>query len=71
MEVKLDQSHSDVAVLKVTKSKFKHKPRSGKGGNACILRGNLRNDKNVPITVIGCPFNDTFQVNKYLHFSLS
>ena len=70
IEVKLDDSHSDIAVLKFAKSKFMHKPRDGKGGNECILTGNLHHERHVPITVIGCPFNDTFQVNSHNYLFL-
>ena len=31
--------------------------------NECIMRGYLRDEPQVPITVDGCPGNDTFQVN--------
>ena len=31
--------------------------------NECIMRGYLRDEPHVPITVDGCPGNDTLQVN--------
>ena len=48
MDLKLGNSYSDIALLKPLKSRFMHKSRDRKGNNACILRGNLRNDKDVP-----------------------
>ena len=66
MDLKLGNSYSDIALLKPIKSRFMHKSRDRKGNNACILSGNLRNDKDVPVTVVGCPFIDTFEVNSYL-----
>ena len=67
MDLKLGNSYSDIAQLRPIKSRFMHKSRDRKGNNACILKGNLRNDKDVPVTVVGCPFSDTFQVNSYLN----
>ena len=68
IDLKLGNFYSDVAVLKPIKSKFMHKSRGDKRRNTCILKGYLRSDKNVPVTVAGCPFNDTFQVSS--HFAL-
>ena len=65
MDMKLGNSYSDIVHLKPIKSRFMHKSRDRKRKNACILRGALRNDKYVPVTVIGCPFNDAFQVSSY------
>ena len=65
MDLKLGNSYSDIAKLWPIKSRFMHKSRDRKGNNACILSGNLRNDKDVPVKVVGCPFNDNFQVNSY------
>ena len=63
MDLKLGNSYSDIAQLRPINSRFMHKSRDRKGNNACILQGNLRNDKDVPVTVVGCPFSDTFEVN--------
>ena len=65
MDLKLGNVYSDIAILKPIKRKFTFKSRGDKRRNECILKGYLRNDKNVPVTVAGCPFNDTFQVNSY------
>ena len=76
MDLKLGNSYSDIAQLRPTKSRFMHqsrrlsipgKSRDRKENNACILQGNLRNDKDVPVTVVGCPFSDTFEVNSSLN----
>ena len=68
MDVKLGNSYSDIALLRPIKSTFVPESRGSnrKKENACILSGNLRNDKDVPVTVVGCPFIDTFEVNSYL-----
>jgi len=60
MDLKLGNSYSDIARLKPIKSRFMHKSRDRKSKNECILSGTLRNDKDVPVTVIGCPFSDAF-----------
>ena len=65
IDLKLGNFYSDIAILKPIKSKFIFKSRGDKRRNECILKGYLRNNKNVPVTVAGCPFNDTFQVNSY------
>ena len=65
MDLKIGNSYSDIALLKPIKSRFMHKSRDRKGKNECILSGTLRNDKDVPVTVIGCPFSDAFQVTSY------
>ena len=65
MDLKQGNSYSDVALLKPIGGRFMKKSRGSnrKNENACILRGNLRNEKDIPVTVAGCPFNDNFQVN--------
>ena len=68
IDLKLGNFYSDIAVLTPIRSKFMHKSRGDKRRNTCILKGYLRSDKNVPVTVAGCPFNDTFQVSS--HFAL-
>ena len=72
MDLKLGNSYSDIALLKPVQSRFMQKSRGSnrKNENACILSGNLRNEQDVPVTVVGCPFNDNFQVNSYLSYLL-
>ena len=65
IDIKLGSSYSDIAILKPFSSRFMHKSRGPIKRNECILKGYLRNDRNVPVTVAGCPFNDKFQVNSY------
>ena len=65
IDLKLGSSYSDIAILKPFRSKFMNKFKGDKRRNECILKGYLRIDKNIPVTVSGCPFNDTFQVNSY------
>ena len=65
MDLKLGNSYSDIAILKPFSSRFMHKSRGPITRNECILKGYLRNYRNVPVTVAGCPFNDKFQVNSY------
>ena len=58
-----DDSYADIALLKREKSTFTNELEGTNDENECILTGYLLHQHNVPITVIGCPFNDTFQVN--------
>jgi len=62
IDLKLGSSYSDIAILKPFRSRFMNKFRGDKRRNECILKGYLRIDKNIPVTVSGCPFNDTFQI---------
>ena len=57
-----DGGESDVATLQRIASGFGFDAKD-EADNECILRGYLKYESNVPVTVDGCPGNDTFQVN--------
>ena len=58
-----DDSYPDIAVLKRDQSTFTNELGGTNDENECISSGYLLHHPEASITVIGCPFNDTFQVN--------
>lgn len=57
-----DDGEPDMATLQRMPSEFGSDEKD-EIDDECILMGYLRDEPNVPITVDGCPGNDTFQVN--------
>ena len=58
-----DDSNPDLALLKGEQDTFTEEFESNNDENECILTGYLFDQPDIPITVIGCPFNENFQVN--------
>ena len=60
-------SYPDIALLKRDQSIFTNELEGTNDENECISSGYLLHRPEVPVTVIGCPFNDTFQVNNNIY----
>ena len=52
-----------MAILVRIKSQFGDDDKDDEE-DECILRGYLADERDVPVTVSGCPGNTTFQVNR-------
>ena len=58
-----DGGEHDVAILQRMESQFGDDDKDYEE-DECKLRGHLRDEPTTPVTVIGCPGNNTFQVSQ-------